>query len=951
MSQRHLLLLILILLAGAANAQVESRSTSGEPLAPVTIKGRIFDGESGETMPYTNVYLSGTNLGTMAFTDGFYILRGLPPGTYTVKASYISYGIGSETVTLGPGEVINLDFHLAVEAIMVEPFEIAAERALIEVDNTGSSHYITAKQMEAMPLDQVVDMIAQQPGVTLQDNEIHIRGGRADDTMFVVDGMSVNDPLAGGGYGYQIDPSIINEIEVLTGGFNAEYGQAVSGVVNVSTKEGSDRVEGKVSLKRDYWNQTVPKNDSIGWRDLTKFDEPRNIDTVKGSLSGPDPITTGLRALGLDLPGKQFMLLSGSMDVRDGYLPIYSRQKTLESPIYKGSFWSPRQQNDWNGMAKWTWNMTPSHKLSINTSRYFSINQGFFMPGEGYPRPFMDNLDNYMSFTSENILTQVYYRQVLSETSWYELTCGRNFNRLHGNVNGNDDFTTYEPIDYPYDDPAGMAGGSADRWHDHYSEAYTLKGAYSFMGVGNNKFKTGFEMSLTEMQMIDLQTRLGNPPPGKLGVKEDIFRAHPITAAGYFQDTIEFRGLIVNAGIRLDVWAPGEEVERVMANPDDYLFIYQDMADEFYAKTYDVFGRRWKARLSPRLGLSFPVTERDKFFFNYGHFNQWPRFAYVYPQLEAQTATEVQLLGNPNLDPKVTVEYETGIQHEFGGLWSMGLTFFNRDIFGYAKSVRLNSVDIGADETPDPNDYGTVTIQPVRYFNGDSARSLGMELSVIKRTTKWLSGSASVEFQRSTGTNSDADAAYLEAVYQETETETVSIGGLSRSPLLWDKPWTTSMNLDFTVFDRDRPVLFGWTMPANWSLNILARAEAGQRYTPRYWLGEDKAPLRGDRYSGLGPWKGTVNLRFSKFWKFGSRNKLTFFVEGRNLWNHKNYRRINPYTGEGYQVGDYNPEWVDKWSEGDEIISTDSEDYAKGVVDPSYIENPRVLMWGVSYSW
>jgi len=91
-------------------------------------------------------------------------------------------------------------------------------------------------------------------------------------------------------------------------------------------------------------------------------------------------------------------------------------------------------------------------------------------------------------------------------------------------------------------------------------------------------------------------------------------------------------------------------------------------------------------RVSPRLGLSFPVTERDKFFFNYGHFSQWPRFAYVYPQLEAQTATEVQLLGNPNLDPKVTIEYETGVQHEFGGLWSLGMTFFNRDIYDYAQS-------------------------------------------------------------------------------------------------------------------------------------------------------------------------------------------------------------------------------------------------------------------------
>ena len=210
----------------------------------------------------------------------------------------------------------------------------------------------------------------------------------------------------------------------------------------------------------------------------------------------------------------------------------------------------------------------------------------------------------------------------------------------------------------------------------------------------------------------------------------------------------DYRGLIVNAGLRLDFWAPGKEVEQVMANPDDYLFIYPDMAEEFYDNTTEFAGRRWKTRLSPRLGLSFPVTERDKFFFNYGHFSQWPRFAYVYPQLETQTATKVQLLGNPNLDPKVTVEYETGVQHEFGGLWSLGVTFFNRDIYDYAKSVSLRPVDIGADDTPDPDDTGSVPISPVRYFNGDSARSLGVELTVIKRTTRWLSGSASLELQR-----------------------------------------------------------------------------------------------------------------------------------------------------------------------------------------------------------
>ena len=964
------LLCLLMLVAGL----VPPLPAGAQSAATGAIKGTISDRESGESLPYTNIYIAGTNIGTMAFNDGYFIMRGLQPGTYTIKASYISYAIGSRTVTLRPGQVVHIDFKLEVQVIMLDPFDVEAERRLIEVERTGSSHYLSGKQMEAMPLDQVVDMIAHQPGVTIYDNEIHIRGGRADDTQFIIDGMSVNDPLAGGGYGYQIDPSLINEIEVLTGGFSAEYGQAVSGVVNVSTKEGSDRFGGKVSLKRDYGWSRIPKNDYRNWRDFTVFDEPQNIDIFKISLSGPDPFSGALRQAGLGLPGKQYLLVSGVMDIRDGYLPIYSRQNRLESPLYPDAAWSPRQDNDWNGLAKWSWHITPSHKLNLTTSRQIGISQGFHLPGEGYARPFMDSLDNYLVFTTENILTQLYYRQVLSDNDWFEVQLGRNFNRLHANLNGDDGrrdgerlfFDNYAPFETIYNDSARQArpGASADRWHDHFTESYTVKGAYSFMRTSANQFKTGLEISFTEMQLVDLQSELKAPPSGKLGIDEDIFRAHPIVGSAYFQDTINYRGLIVNAGLRGDFWAPGREVEEVMANHQDYLFIYPDMVDEFEEGTIGVLGRRWKVRLSPRLGLSFPVTEKDKFFFNYGHFSQWPRFAYVYPQLRAQTAVKVQQLGNPNLDPKITVEYETGIQHEFGGLWSLGVTFFNRDIYGYAKSVRMEEVHIGAAETPDPNDTDTITISPVRYFNGDSARSLGMEISVIKRTTRWLSGSASLELQSSTGTNSRADEAYLQAIYDEAYTPTASIGGLTRTPLLWDRPWTVSVNLDFSVFEKDRPqvklpypsLTSGFPFltvrtaslghaPANWSANLLLRAEAGQRYTPQYWQGGGQSSS-GDINSGIGPGQNTVNLRFSKYWKYGKRQKLTFFLEGRNILNFKNYRRVNPYTGDGYQIGDDNPAWEYQWHE-----ETYSEGYAKGRVRPDYVINPRVIMWGVSYSW
>ncbi len=951
--KRRLLLLLwltLALAAGAAPALAQGggqSATAVDPLAPCTIKGRIFDAESGETMPYTNVFVAGTNFGTMAFTDGLYFLRGLRAGTYTVKASYISYAIASQTVTLKPGETLVLDFHLQIQAILAETLEVAAERALIEVDKTGSSHYLSADQLQSMPLDQMVDMIALQPGVTMQDNEIHIRGGRADDTMFMVDGLSVNDPLGGGGYGYQMDPAIINEIEVLTGGFNAEYGQAASGVVNVSTKEGNDYIEARASFKRDYLWNTVPKNDYTDWHDLTKYTEPQNIDIWKASVSGPDPISAGLRRLGLRLPGTQYMLASGSMEIKDGFLPIYSRQERLGSPLYTDRFWTPREDNNWNGMVKWTWNLDSDHKLNVNLSRNVSISQGFDLAGEGYPFNFLNNLDKYLSFTNENILSQIYYRQVLGTKSWFDLTLGRNWSRQHANVNGNDDFTTYEPRGN-VGNLTGQVTGSEDRWHDHYSEAYTMKGAYSFMGGGRNEFKTGLELSSTEIQLIDLASGLASPPPGKLGIREDIFVAHTQAGAAYFQDKLDYRGLILNAGIRSDFWAPGREVEDVMQHPDDYLFITGDMADEFNSTTTRAFGRNWKVRLSPRLGLSFKVTQRDKFYFNYGHFNQWPRFLYVYPQLTATSATKVQLLGNPNLDPKITVEYETGIEHEFGGLWSTGVTFFNRDIFDYAKSVGMNSVYVFAEQTPDPNDSGTTTINPVRYFNGDSARSLGVELSVVKRTTKYISGSASLELQRSTGTNSSAEEAYLQAAFGQDYDSAANLGSLTRSPLLWDKPWAVSVNADISVSGKDRPVVFGWRVPPNWSLNLLWQAEAGQRYTPMAYLGPSNYQ-RGSEYSQCGPAKSSFNVRFSKFWSHGKRQRLTASLEVRNLFNHKNYRRVNPWTGEGYRLGDFNPGWTEPQGEGG--FTTDSEPYATGVVDPSYLEDPLTILWGVSYAW
>jgi hypothetical protein len=157
-----------------------------------------------------------------------------------------------------------------------------------------------------------------------------------------------------------------------------------------------------------------------------------------------------------------------------------------------------------------------------------------------------------------------------------------------------------------------------------------------------------------------------------------------------------------------------------------------------------------------------------------------------------------------------------------------------------------------------------------------------------------------------------------------------------------------SLNVDFSVFERDRPVVFGWRLPPNWSANLLVSGESGQRYTQYSWINGQRS--QGDYLNKIGPTRSSVNLRFSKFWRLSKNQKLTCFVEGRNILNHKNYRRVNNYTGDGYQLGDYNPEWRQDLQDSGSL-TTDSEAYAKEEVDPSYIENPRVVLWGVSYQW
>jgi len=250
-----ILLLLLPLGAGAQETEWyhETRFSEEERLDTMTIlvKGRAMATDRQAPLNYTNIFVEGSSQGAMALQDGQFWLRGLPPGTHTIKASYISYAVGEVTVDLQPGDIVHINFWLDLKPVEFETFLVEARRRSIILEETGTARRLSAEEIADLPVDDVVDLVALQPGVVLQDNALHIRGGRADDTQYFVDGLVAKDPLAAGRPGVGFNADLISEIEVLTGGFEAEYGQTVSGVVNVSTKEGGRDFEGKVTWKTD----------------------------------------------------------------------------------------------------------------------------------------------------------------------------------------------------------------------------------------------------------------------------------------------------------------------------------------------------------------------------------------------------------------------------------------------------------------------------------------------------------------------------------------------------------------------------------------------------------------------------------------------------------------------------------------------------------------------------
>ena len=892
------------------------------------VKGKVVDAKTKEPLPSVNITVKGTYYGSVSNIDGSFTIPGINPGTYNVEVSLLGYKSVQYTgFKINPGETSTLDVKMEETVLSLgQEVIIIGDKPLFNIEETQSSRTISSEDIKVAAVQTVKDVVAMQAGVVQSDNEIHIRGGRTYENSYLLDGISVQDALGGTGFGLQLSPGAIQEVEVITGGYNAEYGQATSGVVNITTKEGSTKYAGSLGYKRDHFG--FNKNSISN----------TNSDIYELSLSGPEPITSYvIPSLGAAIPGKVSFFGTFYGNFADGYTRWVERiiggkpvgydahvpNHLYSSLLNMNSAWAPRRSNSWSWLTKLTWKPSAIMKLSYTYSSSTVIDQNSqtvqatlerVEPNPGYQFEFQNIPDSSNTFTQRNIQHSLSFTHTLSSKAFYELKFSRYTAHVRGDANGKSyqyynepkDIVTL-PISY-YNKNRDTIGvipgdgfydiGNPTRWRDHYLSEYTFKGDLTNNFTEKHKFKSGLEMRFQSMQMIDLVSPWFKP----LGLNYDIYQVKPAQGALYAQDNIVLKGMILNFGLRFDYWFPGNFVDSTLGLSSDSINVSPQIQKAYFDQTYNLFGRRWKARISPRLGISHPVSDNQTLFFSYGHFSKLPRPQFVYSKLARTSAKSTfQTIGNPNLNPETTVSYELGLRNQISESYVLTVTAYYKDIFDYitARSVRMQATKYSS---------GSYTT----YINQDYSRVRGLEFEFKGRYSDWLRSTFSGSYSIATGKSSAADeAAYnLQLGLEENIREV---------PMVFDRPWQFSLNLNVSCKKNEPFFGFGRGVLDDYNLFVRLFYQSGKRYTKQLLIGYDQnnksvllvdtlgrplyLPDYKNPYSGMSDNWFYIDLNFEKYFDIGI-GKLALSLEVQNLLNNKNSQIINPVTGRAYEYGD-----------------------------------------------
>lgn len=419
-----------------------------------------------------------------------------------------------------------------------------------------------------------------------------------------------------------------------------------------------------------------------------------------------------------------------------------------------------------------------------------------------------------------------------------------------------------------YDTRDGFYDYGSDQWslyHDRSAVRYTADFKVNKAFSKEHEVKTGLNLDINELSYTELQypdfPYDGTPDGGSWpdrGVFRDFYDRSPITGAVFLQDRMEYGAMIANIGLRYDFFIQSAELKQNAST------------DQLETKT--ILGSQ--NRFSPRVGFSYPISDKAKVYFNYGHFNQLPDLNVMYRRA-TQSSSAFGIIGNENLDYQKTIQYEFGINYVMSNDYVLGLSGFYKDIFGIINSQR----------------EGTGPLQRNVYQNSDYARTRGFEAELEKLYGNYVQGTFTYEYSFAYGKSSDESSNYFDDFYNRSIP-------IQEFPLNWDVRHQISLNLDFEIPMGDHPKLFGLKLPDNWGANLIWQYGSGFPFTPdRDYPGLRLLPGESPQTNSLRyPSTSNVDIRTYKRIPFmGMTYTVTLWVN--NLFDNQNIDFIYGLTG------------------------------------------------------
>ncbi len=851
-----------------------------------TIVGKVVSSD-GAPLSSANVVIIGTQWGGASVDDGTFTIENVPVGTYSVQASVI----GHETQTLPDIPVSRdgttaLEFTLTSRPVGIIPEVLIVHNKLIDEKDSQIGHVVAAEDWEGLPVDEMQEVLGLKVGVVVKGGETYLRGSRPGEVNVAVDGVPVKDPLVGGG-GAAFASLALESTEAILGGMDAEWGNAQAGVINYTTKEGGREFEGQLFYMTDDFGQ--PDN---------TFD---NLDRVFLGLGGPTPIRN------------LTYYVSAEGTYADAY-PATPRDRS-RSRILNFISIGDRKSNTLRFQSKLAYKPGPNYKLTgeVVYNRQRSDPYLHMWSRVGYVQTYQDTLatgevlkrrgrwspvqvdDTYEYYnpsnrTPTNLDTfgqlKLVWNQTLDQSAFYTVKVSRNSFFVDSRVRGQNAWE-YEgdrenDLWFNYTDgraePFFVISGDYPALSHRGTLVYNLKADLT-KRYGSHSFKTGVDVSYNDMSYYQVDRPYRTNSDGEIGGTRTEYHYFNPEGAVYVQDRWEHEGMVLNLGVRFDVFSVGDQLD------------LSEVRD------------RIKKQLSPRVGVAYPISDRDVFTFHYGRFYQIPERRYLF---DNRNALDGRVQGNANLTNMTTVSYQAGIQHLFNRFVSGQFSIYYKDIFG------LISTESGAS-------LGTVG-NTLRYVNRDYASARGFEATLTRRYANGFSGEINYGFGVATGVASDPNAAAERAfVYLP----------ISEQALDWDVRHTFSAQAQFAD-------------PGNWRTSFVCTYSSGFPYTPE---SRDSRELKPENTNSRRlPSSIALDIQAEKHYLvWGQAFKL--FLRSRNILDANNITSLSPgnWPAPPSSIGDdYAVYYTETGKAGGAYIGEDTN--GDGLGDWVALNDPRVFL-------